>query len=271
MKVISLFDGIGGGRESLKQCGITPECYYAFEIKRNSIKIAKKNFPDIVECGNVIGADFKQYQDFDLLMGGSPCQNFSCCNTMTRQGLDGEKSKLFYEYLRALKEIKPKYFFLENVASMRQTDRQRIIDELQTVRNDFQVYVVDSAEDSPMHRKRIYFTNIPLSESKLNKEVVNDCLFDRMEYNGYICFTLKKELNITKDKFTTFTASYRAGGRIKENGKQYVAGIKTREYSFGFPIDYTKIENISDKVRCGIIGDGWCIPTINRFLINLKG
>lgn len=117
MEILSLFDGISGGRESLHQCGIPVERYVAYEINKDSIKVALDNHPDIEQKGSVVNADFKQYEGFDVLIGGSPCQDFSALNRY-KLGLEGTKSSLFFEYLRALKEVKPKYFFLENVHSM---------------------------------------------------------------------------------------------------------------------------------------------------------
>lgn len=73
MKVLSLFDGISCGRVALERAEIPVDSYVAYEIEENVIKISNKNYPDIVHKGSVIGADFTQYSDYDLLIGGSPC------------------------------------------------------------------------------------------------------------------------------------------------------------------------------------------------------
>ena len=73
MKVLSLFDGIACGREALRRLGLDVERYVAYEIEPSAIKIAKKNFPDIEERGDVFKADYKEFKGFDLLIGGSPC------------------------------------------------------------------------------------------------------------------------------------------------------------------------------------------------------
>lgn len=117
MKVLSLFDGISCGMVALERAGITVERYVAYEIEPNAIKISKKNYQQIEHCGDVTTADFTQYRNFDLLIGGSPCQSLSIVRSKTRRNLDG-KSKLFFEFVRAFEEMKPKYFLFENVASI---------------------------------------------------------------------------------------------------------------------------------------------------------
>ena len=113
MKVLSLFDGISCGRVALERAGIPIEKYYAYEIDRYAIQISEKNYPDIVHCGDVTDADFTQYHgQIDLLIGGSPCQGFSFAGK--RLNFEDPRSKLFFEYVRALKEVKPTYFLFEN-------------------------------------------------------------------------------------------------------------------------------------------------------------
>ena len=134
--VLSLFDGISCGRVALERAGIPIERYVAYEIDNNAIKISQKNYPDIEQMGDVTTADFTQYEGFDILIGGSPCQSFSFAGKMIgmvsktkedvctlerylelkEQGFEFDGySYLFWEYIRALKEVKPKYFLLENV------------------------------------------------------------------------------------------------------------------------------------------------------------
>ena len=92
MKVLSLFDGISCGMVALERTGITVGRYVAYEIEPNAIKISEKNYPQIEHKGDVTTADFREYANFDLLIGGSPCQSLSIVKSKTRQNLDG-KSK----------------------------------------------------------------------------------------------------------------------------------------------------------------------------------
>lgn len=120
MKVLSLFDGISCGQIALERAGINVEKYYASEIDKNAIKISNKNYPNIIQLGDITKITEETLQKImpiDLIIGGSPCQDLSVYkfDRGDVSGLDGTKSGLFYHYLRILKYVKPKYFLLENV------------------------------------------------------------------------------------------------------------------------------------------------------------
>ena len=161
LSVLSLFDGISCGMLALKRAGIPVKRYVAYEIEKNAIKISQKNYPQIEQCGDVRTADFSQYEGFDLLIGGSPCQDLSNYKYDRGEvkGLDGEKSGLFYYYVKALKEVKPKYFLLENVASMEKKWADVISEEL-----GVEPIMINSALVCAAERKRLYWTNIPNSQ-----------------------------------------------------------------------------------------------------------
>lgn len=169
MKVLSLFDGISCGMVALERTGIPVERYVAYEIEPNAIKISKKNYPQIEHCGDVTTADFTQYQGFDLLIGGSPCQDLSNYKYDRGEvkGLEGSKSNLFYHFVRALKECKPKYFLLENVASMEQKWADVISEEL-----GVKPIMINSALVCGAERKRLYWTNIPTVSQPENKGII---------------------------------------------------------------------------------------------------
>ena len=153
MKVLSLFDGISCGMVALERAGIPVERYIAYEIEPNAIKISKKNFPQVEHCGDVTTADFTQYRGFDLVIGGSPCQGFSIAGKQLN--FNDPRSKLYFEFERALKEVKPKYFLLENV-KMKKEYADMITDRL-----GVQPIEINSNLLSAQNRKRIYWTNIP--------------------------------------------------------------------------------------------------------------
>ena len=165
MIVLSLFDGMSCGRIALQKIGIQPTKYFASEIKPHAIKCAKTNFPDIIHIGDVtkvsykdgvLNTEFGAYEtgEIDLLIGGSPCQDFSLMK-VDGKGLEGDKSKLFYEYLRLLREVKPKYFLLENV-KMKKESRNQLNQYLGVEGID-----INSSLVSYQNRPRIYWTNIP--------------------------------------------------------------------------------------------------------------
>ncbi|RTL03541.1 DNA (cytosine-5-)-methyltransferase [Candidatus Dependentiae bacterium] len=114
LKVVSLFDGIACTLQALKQLNLNIKEYHAFEIDKYAMKIAKKHHPEIIYHGEIdFLTDFTEFKDIDLLVGGSPCQGFSYAGK--KLNFNDPRSELFFEYARALKEIKPKHFLLENV------------------------------------------------------------------------------------------------------------------------------------------------------------
>lgn len=167
MKVLSLFDGISCARVALEKAGLPVEIYCASEVDEYAITIAKKNYPDTIHMGDVkkLSYDFEKHPagnwlnskifNFDLLIGGSPCQDLSIAKN-GRKGLEGDRSSLFWEYVRLLKETKPRYFILENVASM-PNDAKKIISETLGV----EPIMIDASLVSAQRRKRLFWTNIP--------------------------------------------------------------------------------------------------------------
>jgi len=113
MNVLSLFDGMSCGQIALNRSKIKYNQYYASEIDSKAIRIAQKNYPGTIQLGDVLTIKAKDLPKIDLLIGGSPCQGFS--NAGQGLNFDDPRSKLFFEFVRLLKECKPKYFLLENV------------------------------------------------------------------------------------------------------------------------------------------------------------
>lgn len=155
MAVLSLFDGISCGQLALQRAGIKVDRYLASEVDKYAIKITQKNFPDTEQLGDVKNVWAKNLPKIDLLIGGSPCQDLSIAK-VGRKGLDGERSGLFWHYVRLLRTCKPKYFLLENVASMSKDNKQKITEVL-----GVEPIMINSALVSAQQRKRLYWTNIP--------------------------------------------------------------------------------------------------------------
>ena len=183
MKVVSLFDGISAGYEALTRAGFKVDEYYAYEIDKYAIKVSHYNHPDIIHMGSVVDAPFKQYKGADLLIGGSPCQDLSLCGK--RAGLDGERSGLFFEFVRALKEIQPKFFLFENTP-MDKKNKDIISEYL-----GCEPVEIDASLVSAQQRKRLYWTNIPIGEIEdrqifLEDIVEDDALVDRRKAHAVI-------------------------------------------------------------------------------------
>jgi site-specific DNA-cytosine methylase len=150
--VLSLFDGISCGQMALTRAGITVTQYFASEIDKHAIQVTQSQYPNTIQLGDILDLDVSILPEIDLLIGGSPCQSFSVAGDGT--GFDG-KSKLFWEFVRILKEIKPKYFLLENV-KMKSSWRDIITETV-----GVEPIEINSALVSGQHRRRYYWTNIP--------------------------------------------------------------------------------------------------------------
>lgn len=200
MKVLSLFDGIGGCKQALKELNI--DCrYYASEIDKYAIQVAKANHSDIEHIGDV--REVKEYSNIDLLIGGSPCQDLSIAKK-DRKGLEGKRSGLFYEYLRILNETKPKHFILENVASMSKADKQEITDTL-----GIDPILINSALLTAQQRKRLYWVG------KLVDGKYKQVKIEQPEDKGIVLKDIIEEGVADRDKSYTIDANYWKGGNLK--------------------------------------------------------
>ena len=189
MNVLSLFDGMSCGQIALDKLGITPQNYFAAEIDKHAIKVAKANYPDMVHLGDVREVRTKHgglhamnengvgdLYDIDLLIGGSPCQGFSFAGKQLN--FEDPRSILFFEYVRLLKALKPKYFLLENVRMKKES--QDIITEYLGV----EPIEINSNLVSAQNRRRLYWTNIPFEglpedEGIVLADILEDGFTDR--------------------------------------------------------------------------------------------
>jgi DNA (cytosine-5)-methyltransferase 3A len=221
IKVLSLFDGISVAQQALKELGYDVE-YYASEIDKYAIQITQKNHPDTYQVGDVkqIGLDTNvptqvgvvptRFYNIDLLIGGSPCQDLSIAKK-NRQGLDGARSGLFWEYVRILKEVKPKYFVLENVNSMPKEAKAIITEAL-----GVEPIMINAALVSAQNRKRLFWTNIPNVTQPEDREILlKDILEENVneKYNvpNYnTSWSSDKPIDETKDKYKVL----RVGGDV---------------------------------------------------------
>lgn len=285
MNVLSLFDGISCGMVALERAGIPVERYVAYEIEKNAIKISEKNYPDIERGGDVTAADFTQYNGFDLLIGGSPCQSLSIVQSKTRQHLDG-KSKLFFEFVRALEEVKPKYFLFENVASMNE-ESKKVISELLGCDPVF----IDSGDFSAQERPRYYWTNIPVKlDYKKSNAVLGDVLETEVDEKYFYNFPLlnvdlSKQVCAIMDhknhdmhkrvfnpKFKCHTLTCVSGGNQQK--KVYIDG-RVRKLT---PLEYERLQTLPDHYTAGVadshrykaLGNGWTVDVIAYILSHIR-
>jgi len=177
--VVSLFDGASCAMVALKEMGIKVEKYVSSEVDLHAIKVSSKNHPEIVQVGDVKNLNYKQILEIcggkvDLLIGGSPCQDLSIAKS-NRKGLQGERSGLFWNFLEAKNNLKPKYFVLENVASMSSDSRNTISQAM-----GVEPININSEKLSAQKRNRLYWTNIKVLQPKSTNKKLNEVL-----ENGY--------------------------------------------------------------------------------------
>jgi len=156
LKVVSLYDGISCGRVALDRAGFAVSHFAAFEIDKYPRSISRYQHPDITHHGDVLTADFKQFKGYDLVVGGSPCTFWSIAKAGREVDKDGMGWKLFMRFVDAVRQIEPRYFLYENVASMPKSIKAYISEEL-----DCEPILINSALVSAQQRKRLYWTNIP--------------------------------------------------------------------------------------------------------------
>lgn len=189
MNVLSLFDGMSCGRIALERLGIKVDNYFASEIDRYAIKVSSVNYPGVIQIGDVTkvryldGVLYTENGNYkvviDLVIGGSPCQGFSMAGKQL--AFDDTRSKLYFEYERILREIKPTNFLLENVKMKKEF--KDIISE----RLGVQPVALNSRLFSAQNRYRLYWTNLSVDESVSDSGILlKDILEDNVPEKYFI-------------------------------------------------------------------------------------
>lgn len=298
IRVVSLYDGISCGMVAFERAEIQVDKYYAYEIEPSAIKVSKKNYPDIVQCGDVTVADFKQYKgSIDIVIGGSPCTNWSCSKnhnakvkkeTKVNEGIGWS---LFMEYVRALKEIEPKYFLYENNYRI----SEEIVKEI-TKLLGVEPIMIDSALVSAQTRKRYYWTNIPnvgqpedkgiyikdvfipdaglvktdvriLNSAVRTKNYIKYDLMNRGHYSEpYRLYYLDGKMK-TLPRSRTETKCNVLLDKDDLSTYKIISPIEAERYQT-LPDNYT--EGIPKTRRFEAIGNGWTIDVIAHIFKNLK-
>jgi DNA-cytosine methyltransferase len=193
IRYLSLFSGIGGFELGIERVCPDSECVGYSEIDRFAIQCYSSHFPAHRNCGDITQIDITSLPDFDLLVGGSPCQDLSIAKK-NRQGLDGERSKLFFKYLEILKVKRPKWFILENVNSMTKENKQIITDLIKEIYPDVRMTMINAALVSAQSRKRCFWTNFDVSQPEDRNIFLKDILEKEVDEKYF----LKKDNFLTK-------------------------------------------------------------------------
>ena len=281
MNVLSLFDGMSCGQIALKRCGIKYNKYFASEIKKAAIKVTQYNFPNTIQIGDVKKINKKSLPKIDLILAGSPCQDLSQ-GSKQRKGLDGQKSNLFFEFLRILKELKPKYYLLENV--IMEKDQYQKISELL---NTYPVRI-NSSLVSAQQRDRLYWCNfgeeyfdlLGFRHSVIPQPKDKKIFYKDIIENGYV---IQNKSTCLMEGYSRPHASNRRRFRrwkkfgfvnivfTKKNLSPYFNRVLSKiemERLQTIPENYTKILNW--KQAASVLGDGWTIDIICHILERLK-
>lgn len=305
INVLSLFDGMSCGQIALNRVGIKYDNYFASEIKSFAINHTQKKFPNTIQVGDVCKLHYENdslYSNcekicddegfilgwklgnkipnskIDILIGGSPCQNFSRANAVDSRGLEGDKSRLFYEYLRLKREINPKYFLLENVKMSKENEQK--LNEFMEINGVH----INSKLLTFQKRERIYWTNInngnipqPIDKNILFKDYVdNDTIRCeearvnktpsrlRMWNDGLGKTSTSSCENITNaDKIGCLT---RNQDRCPNSGliayKDFCRFLTRRELEMAQTIPIGFLDGLSFNQVQDVTGDGWTIDVI---------
>eukprot|EP00118_Oscarella_pearsei_P013260 m.104173 g.104173 ORF g.104173 m.104173 type:complete len:655 (+) comp37201_c0_seq13:690-2654(+) len=273
IRVLSLFDGISTGYVALKSLGFVIESYVASEIDFDAIKVSWKHhhLPEINHIGDVKKISKKELEKhgpFDLVFGGSPCNDLSVANP-NRKGIYEGTGRLFFEYYRILKDMPPPFFwFFENVVSMRSEDRQIISRFLQC-----NPVVINAIEVSPASRPRYFWGNLPgMSRSLVplpgDRLTLQDCLEPKRSAQFTKLRTVTTKANSIKQ---TRDALFPVA-QLTPDGSEKGDGLWCTELErlFGFPDHYTDVGSMNKMNRQRLLGQAWSVPVIRHLLSPLK-
>eukprot|EP00871_Galdieria_phlegrea_P003645 jgi/Galph1/4281/GphlegSOOS_G2927.1 len=268
--VLSAFDGIAAARLAWQQLGIHSIRYYASEIDTYTIHIANSRFPDIIQLGDIRHIQSSDIPEgIDFLIGGSPCQSLSRLGH--QQGIQSGPSALFFEYVRLMKIFKPRYFLLENVASMNAQDKQIISESL-----GVEPILVDGSRFSAGIRYRYYWTNIPHYKKILNMPEKPNCYLQHVLVD-HARAQYPKAYTITTNNYAPRVFDNRFNTVWYDDQQKRGLSIIEAERILGFPDDYTKpVESICTspaqafRTRWRCLGNSFCVPVIEAFCSFLK-
>ena len=287
MNVLSLFDGMSCGQIALNQLGFKVDNYFASEIEPASMKVAKHNFPNTIHIGDVTKVKGSELSKIDLLIGGSPCQGFSFAGKQLN--FNDERSVLFFEFVRLLKETNPKYFLLENV-KMKQESEDVISDYL-----GVKPIIINSSLVSAQNRMRLYWTNIPnitLPEDKgiLLKDVIYDDNY-KVFTDIRITNTKKRTKNYVKwdlsgkQYWSQQDRAYYKEGKIctlpkahPSNKLNILLDYEKDIYRRLHPIEAERCQTVPDNYtdcvptnkRLEMLGNGWTVEVIKHIFRNMN-
>ncbi|XP_076802644.1 DNA (cytosine-5)-methyltransferase 3B-like isoform X1 [Clavelina lepadiformis] len=285
IRVLSLFDGIATGLVALKQLGLEVGKFVASEIDESAIRLVRNRHPGVVHVGDITKFtvdDVIRHGPFDLVMGGSPCNDLSGANPRRRGLYDCEGTgRLFFDFFRILQAARPPrptpdcscdaknrsrpfFWLFENVVSMKLENRDDISRFLSC-----DPVVADARLVSAASRPRLFWGNLPgLRQLKLVTPPsaplnVQSCLEpDRVA-------TVEKLNTITTKSTCLYQGSTKLAP-VQHLGKDDVLWTTEVERIFGVPEHYTDVNNLGPRERLALLGRSWSVPVVRQILAPLK-
>lgn len=279
MNVLSLFDGMSCGQIALEKAKIPVDNYYASEIKKSAIQVTQQNYPNTIQLGDI--NEYKEWElpDIDLIIGGSPCQDFTFLKP-DGEGFHGDKSKLFFKFVECLHRFKPKYFLLENVKMKK--EYQDTISAILGV----EPITINSNKVSFQNRNRLYWTNIPGVEEPEDQNISFQD-YKETDFNTCEEYRVKRTPsrekmwgngengkcpNITyRDKVNCLTVKqdrWSNAGLVEHDDFCRYLTVKECELAQNVPVGYT--EGLSRAQAYNVLGDGWTVDVITHIFKNIK-
>ncbi|XP_057297529.1 uncharacterized protein LOC130628583 [Hydractinia symbiolongicarpus] len=280
IRVLALFDGIGTGFHVLKELDFDVELYIASEIDENAKTVTLVHYGDkIRHVGDVCKIreeDIKEWGPFDLVIGGSPCNDLSIANPL-RKGIYDGTGRLFFEFYRILQyakphpiESRPFFWLFENVVGMQHVDREVINRFLKC-----HPVVVSAKDVSAQHRTRFFWGNLPGMNRSLrpiptDKVLLQDCLEPGCgrvaKVDKVRCITtMRHSLRQTKKSILPVKLTRSVNDEIEDG-----LWLTEIERIFGFPDHYTDVCNMGQRQRQKLLGKAWSVPVIRHLFTPLK-
>ena len=263
MNVLSLFDGMSCGQIALDRLGIKVDNYFASEIDKYAIKVTQANYPNTKQIGDVTQVKGNDLPKIDLLIGGSPCQGFSTAGN--ELNFNDPRSKLFFEFVRLLKECNPKYFMLENVG-MKKEFRDIISSYL-----GVEPIHINSAIITAQNRPRFYWTNIPNVKQPKDKGIITEQVLGISGVKigqpqpfprNYRALGLKRieRMEFRTDGKSNAVITNASKNQIEtKNGYRKLTPLECEKLQT-VPDNYTN--HVSDTQRYRMLGNGWTVDVI---------
>lgn len=270
INVLSLFDGMSCGQQALERAGIPIRNYFASEIDVHAIKVTQFNYPNTIQLGPVefITKNTFGSNKVDLIIGGSPCQSFSSIGDGT--GLKG-KSGLFIDYVRLVRELKPKYFLLENV-NMKKEWKDIISNYL-----GVQPIAINSNLVSAQNRDRLYWTNIPGVTIPEDKNIMFKDILEDLPFRDLKPFMTNKWGDKSRiDKGVNWVLNNKSNCLTTKNchSMQYLLNEDRTKMRLLTSIEFERLQTVkegytdcvSNTERFKMLGNGWTIDVICHIL-----